>query len=78
MPLKDLWRAIIHFPVGALCAILTFFLPSLGISLTIYFIVYEVLNDWRKKDSSYKDVFGGALGYGAASLVILYYLLRGL
>jgi len=63
-------RLALHFPIGMVGAVLTLWHPPSGIMLMVYFICYEVLNDWRKKDSSYKDVIGGALGFGLTSLIL--------
>ncbi len=72
---KDAKRFWLHFPVGCLCAFLTFFNPPLGISLTAWFALYEVMNDWRKVDHSYKDIYGAVFGFGiVATLLVIYQL----
>ena len=77
MTKKDWFRFWLHFPVGVFCGVLSFFNAIAGLVLSFSFISYEVLNDWRKHDSSYKDVFGFAFGYGSAwAIIILLWLIR--
>lgn len=73
---KEEWHRLwMHVPWGMLAALpmIVFIMhPNL---LTILFglavstvallmmIIYEAFNDWRKKDSSYKDVLGIVWGY---------------
>jgi len=66
MTKKDWHRALMHLPVGAVAGLLTLVHPSGGIALFSGELVYELFNDWRKKDSSYKDVLGIVWGYGLA------------
>jgi hypothetical protein len=34
------------------------------------FLIYEILNDWRIKDHSYKDVLGYLYGIGAGAVIL--------
>ncbi len=70
MNVDDIRRALLHFPVGVFVAWLILVNPALGIMLGITFLVYEIMNDWRKKDWSYKDVYGYAFGLAVGSLLI--------
>ena len=75
---KDDWfRLWLHFPVGALACILTLWKEPVGVSLTVAFIAYEVMNDWRKKDWSYKDVMGFVVGYATTACGFLTYMIVG-
>jgi len=67
----DWIRFWLHVPVGIICAGLMFFMPWHGAFLTVGFLAYEAMNDWRKKDSSYKDIFGFLFGFGGASILLL-------
>ena len=60
-----------HFPVGMLGAWLIDQSPAIGIMFTAYFGLYEVMNDWRKADKSYKDVIGAVFGFGVMAVGIL-------
>lgn len=70
---KDDWhRFWMHFPMGMFAALLLTQPKTLwiGIALAFSFLVYEIMNDWRKKDWSYKDVCGFVWGIGAVGLII--------
>ena len=60
-----------HFPIGVACSLLLEFKSLHGVLLTVWFIAYELFNEIGKEDKSYKDVIGGAVGFGATSLIIL-------
>jgi len=74
-------RFWLHFPVGLLIAGLIcagLFYSELmvyglvgGVLLGFTFLVYEVINDWRKVDWSYKDVFGEVFGLGTGLVICL-------
>ena len=74
---KDAIRFWLHFPVGCLCAWLTFNHVALGISLTAWFALYEIMNDWRKVDHSYKDIYGAVFGFGIVATMLVVYQLIG-
>ena len=74
MSKQDWHRFWLHFPVGCLCSMLVDKSEWQGILLTFIFVAYEILNDWRKHDSSYKDVFGFAFGFGTVAIIL--YLLE--
>ena len=69
---KEWFRFWLHFPIGVLCGLLLIWFVTvyLGIILSIAFLVYEIMNDWRKGDKSYKDVVGFVWGLGCVGLVI--------
>jgi len=67
---EELERAALHFPVGCFGAYLCFVHPMMGLVFNIGFLVYEAMNDWRKKDWSYKDIFGYLCGFGVAAGII--------
>ena len=71
MSKKDWIRFWLHYPVGVLGCLLTLWNPAVGVTLTIVFLVYEAMNDWRKKDNSYKDIYGFAFGYATPATVML-------
>lgn len=70
MTRRDWHRFWMHFPIGMLGAWMVYQHTALGIMLTIYFLTYEVMNDWRKQDRSYKDVIGAAWGYGLVGAMV--------
>ena len=76
MSKQDWHRFWLHFPVGCLCAWLTWQHAALGISLFASFMFYEYMNDWRKIDHSYKDIYGAVFGFGiVATLLVVYQLI---
>ncbi len=64
-------RFLIHLPVGVLAAWLCYYSWAVGIPFVVAFLTYQVIEDWRIKDRSYKDALGFLFGFGAtaASLV---------
>lgn len=69
---KDDWkRFFMHFPVGVICAWLVFQIPAIGIIASIGFMFYEVLEDWRIKDLSFKDMLGFLWGFIFTSLALV-------
>jgi len=70
MTKHDWLRFWLHLPVGVVCALLTYWHAPLGISGTMIFVTYEIMNDWRKADNSYKDVYGFCWGYIGAGCVL--------
>lgn len=58
-------RTLIHIPHGVLPAYLAMFqnLEILAAVWTLAFIAYEGFQDWRIKDSSYKDIFSFLIGF---------------
>lgn len=65
----DIKRATLHFPLGIFTAWLGTFSPVVCIIFGIGFLTYEVIEDWRIKDRSYKDVFGYLIGIGIGSFI---------
>lgn len=69
---KRFWM---HFPLGLLAAFFLVVIPATGIIFAASFLAYEIIQDWRKHDSSYKDVIGYlvgmAVGGGIASIIVL-------
>lgn len=65
----DFKRAALHFPVGVFTAWLGTVSPVTCGVFGAGFLVYEVLEDWRLKDRSYKDVFGYLIGIGAGTFI---------
>lgn len=65
----DRERFWMHGPVGILAATLTLWDAPTGIVFAGSFLIYEIVQDWRKGDSSYKDVFGYVMFYGATAAV---------
>ncbi len=63
-------RFWLHFPVGVLCAWLFTVNPILAVLNAVSFLVYEVLNEWRKADHSYKDVVGFCFGLAVGSIIL--------
>ena len=72
MTRHDWARFWLHLPVGVVAAFLTIWKPAVGGSFTFIFVSYEILNDWRKHDNSYKDVYGFAVGYGVFAMAWLW------
>ena len=73
MTKDEIIRFAMHFPVGLFAAWLTIVMPVVGILFVVLFCVYEIMNDWRKVDWSYKDVIGFIAGYG--TLPTIFYII---
>ena len=72
MTKSDIYRALLHFPVGLLACDFTFQAPVPGAIFSIGFLTYEVIEDWRIKDRSYKDIWGYLVGYALVGILRLY------
>ena len=59
-----------HIPVGALAA--WFYTGGWALCLVFAagFLFYELIQDWRIRDRSYKDVYGFLIGFGGGAAVI--------
>ena len=73
MKRQDWTRLAIHLPWGLLAVGLFLFHPLLGATACFMELGYEFINDWRKGDTSYKDVIGICWGIlvGGYALLIL-------
>ena len=58
MSKSDWVRLWMHVPWGILAVGLFLYHPLLGATVCLGELAYEGFNDWRKKDSSYRDVIG--------------------
>ncbi len=67
---QDWKRFWMHFPVGIICAWLVYQSPPLGIIASVGFMFYEVLEDWRIKDLSFKDMLGFLWGFIATATIL--------
>ena len=56
------YRNAFHYIAGGITAWSAFHSPMLCLSLCLSFLVYEVMNDWRKVDHSYHDVLEFVIG----------------
>jgi len=70
MSALDIWRAVIHLPIGGFAAWLISDDPVGGSIFAIGFLVYQVVEDWRIKDKGYKDIFGYLIGFGLVSTIL--------
>ena len=71
MTWTDSWkRFAIHLFVGGFAAWLIFKHPLLGVTFWVSFLFYEVVQDWRKKDSGYKDIIGALVLFGIVAGVL--------
>lgn len=66
----DFKRAALHFPVGVFTAWLGTVSPVTCGVFGAGFLVYEVMEDWRLKDRSYKDVLGYLVGIVVGSFIL--------
>ena len=77
-------RAVMHIPVGLgvvaiICLPILLGFPSslsfafivLGLFAGLSFLVYEVLQDWRKGDKSFKDVIGFVEGLFLGAFMVI-------
>ena len=66
----DWLRFWLHFTVGVVCAWIAIQDSFNGGLCVLTFLVYEAMNDWRKEDASYKDIFGFSFGLIITFLLI--------
>ena len=66
----DRERFWLHFPVGVIALFLTLWKLEIGITFAVIFLIYEVMNDWRKVDHSYKDIYGFAFGFCIPAVIM--------
>jgi len=78
MTQNDWFRLAIHLPWGLLAVGLFVFHPLLGMTACFSTFVYELANNWRKGDSSYKDILGIVWGILIGGYVLLGLKLAGL
>ena len=71
MTREDWHRLLIHLPWGVLAVGLFLFDPLLGLTACFMELGYEFINDWRKVDSSFKDVIGIAWGVLIGGYILL-------
>ncbi len=71
----DWKRVVLHIPVGMLGVLFILNCLPVGIVFCLSTWLYEVMDDWRSKDKSFKDVLGICWGYGLGGLVIVIYKL---
>ena len=76
MSKEDMIRAALHLPVGLFVAWVMTVNATAGWINGLSFLAYEVLNDWRKHDHSYKDVFGYCIGLGIGTVLFGNFLQR--
>lgn len=68
---KHLIRWAIHLPIGGVIAHMILRVdPTLGVVIAVYFLAYEVMEDWRVKDRSFIDVFGSLIMLIAGGYII--------
>ena len=67
--MNKVWRAGIHAPVGVFAAWVIQHSPTLGFTIAITFIAYEIAQDWRIGDRSFKDILGFLIGLSIGALV---------
>ena len=66
----DLGRAALHFPVGLFVAWFTTFNVTAAWLLGIGFLVYELAEDFRIKDSGFLDICGYLFGLGVGAAIL--------
>lgn len=68
---KDAIRWAIHLPIGGTIAYTILKIdPVLGVVVAVFFLAYEVMEDWRVRDRSFKDVFGALIMLIAVGFIV--------
>lgn len=62
------YRNPLHYVAGAAAGWLVIEYPIAGLSLMLSFMIYEAMNDWRKKDSSFHDILEFLIAFYPAAL----------
>lgn len=65
------YRNAFHYVAGGITAWAAFYEPMLALCLCLSFLVYEAMNDWRKKDDSYHDILEWDIGIFVVATGIL-------
>jgi len=65
------YRNIFHYIAGGITAWSAFVVPMLALCLCLSFLIYEVMNDWRKNDNSFKDVLEWDIGIFVVATIML-------
>ena len=78
MTKEEWYRCLQHIPWGMLAVGLFLYHPLLGATACLMELAYEVMNDWRKVDSSYKDVVGIVWGILLGGYVLFVLRLSGI
>lgn len=69
---KEDWKRLwMHFPIGAIAALVQLVDVVTGLTILALTITYEAFNDWRKHDESYKDILGIVWGYAWVAVIII-------
>lgn len=69
----ELYRVLLHIPVGLLTCLLCYVHWGLAIAFTVSFLYYELSQDMHLSDQAFKDIKGfcWGLGIGGITLFIL-------
>ena len=63
------WYDIIHFLMGFFCSLLNVVNPLLAFQALVLFCMYELLQQLRVLDFSFRDVFAFGIGWAAGALL---------
>jgi chromate transport protein ChrA len=63
MEIYDLLCVLAHGLAGALTAILCFVNPVSAVLAFLIFLIYEIDEDWHKRDEAYRDFLIYGLGF---------------
>ena len=63
-----------HFFAGVITILSTLVNPTISVILFLTFIVYEVTEDWRLNDKSFRDI--REFGYGAFLTAVILWMLN--
>jgi len=72
MPDK-VFRALIHFPVGIICGILSI-IPVAAVLFFVGFMIYELNEDYHLKDMAWIDIFGFLIGLPIGAIASIFIL----
>jgi len=62
--MKPLYRCLIHIPLGFFNAMMMVESPNMGWAFMIFFMVYELNEDFHIKDQAWYDIKGWLVGFG--------------
>jgi len=67
--MDKVWRAVVHAPIGVFAAWIISKDPTLGFTISLTFIAYEIAQDWRIGDRSFKDILGFLIGLSIGAIL---------
>jgi len=76
MTVHDVYRMILHLPVGLVAGFLGPICPVVSGEIAAIFVLYELKQGREIQDQPYKDILGALLGLLVAGIILLFLEVR--